>query len=230
MYFTHTVHLSLHEPFSIAVCGSHIRAHPDLCDVPPNLRSLLSVQEPCGLSLYGDVQVADESWSLRAGGLSRAGSGDWAPGPPSVGVGTKYVAGTGKTDCACFAPHLPQNRHQEGTKGWQGEVPAITQCEQKGTDRPRSGLMPRSTPQPSALSPLGLGLPNCTIGQPSTPATVPLSAAPSPGNTGQMRPRGNHSLYGLPRSMSSQAQVLLAPPSRTSTRRENSMLIQCAKL
>lgn len=57
------------------------------------------------------------------------------------------------------------------------------------TDRPQCGLRPQSTPtQCSFFS--GLGLPNCTTGQPSTPATALLSTAPSPVNTGQMRPRG----------------------------------------
>ena len=121
MYFTHIVRLSLHEPFSIVVCGSHIRAHPDFCDVPPNLKSLLSVQGPWGLS---------PKLQMRAGVLGRWPEQGWqwgrGWGPPSVGVGTKYVAGAGQTHCACFAPRLPQNRQQEGTKGPQGEVLTIT--------------------------------------------------------------------------------------------------------
>lgn len=62
------------------------------------------------------------------------------------------------------------------------------------------------------------------------PCHCPTLHSPLPSKYWPNAPQGNHSLYGLPRSMSSQAQVSLAPPSRTSTLSENSMLTQCAKL
>lgn len=54
----------------------------------------------------------------------------------SGGGHTKYVAGARQSHCASFAPRLPRTDSRKGTKGPQGEVLIITQCEQD-TERPQ---------------------------------------------------------------------------------------------
>lgn len=160
----------------------------DFHEFPLKLKSFLSVQGLRGPGPWRGVQDEDDSSGLGAGGLSwvqdwRQGTGDrrhlrW--GGHQVCV--RHWARSSCLICTTTA----SSSHQRRTRGSRGQSLADPRHERQSPHGPQGCLTPQST-RPWCSS-LGLSLPFCTMGQPPTPATAPLPAAPPPTHTGQTRP------------------------------------------
>lgn len=158
------------------------------------------------------------SWGQGAGaGLA---SGHWGRVPPSVG---EILSVRRQAHCSRSA-QAPHGRHRGGTRGSPRRVIGDhTACVAKPRQAPD---FPRHLPSFSSRPPFA----HLYRGTVPTSAATPLPSASPPTRTGQVCPVGGAPAMDrlglcLPRS-----DISLAPPSRSSTGSEKSMLTQHTKL